>query len=69
MGDEEYVLAFEMSKLRNELQGFDRHDQEVSCLAKFCYRIGEDGDSADMFPGLQNHLYSTSAKSDLGFFN
>ncbi|KAF2566927.1 hypothetical protein F2Q68_00027092 [Brassica cretica] len=30
---------------------------------------GEDRDSADMLPGLQDLTYSTSAKSDFGLFS
>ena len=69
MGDGEHGSVFNMSELWNGLQRFDRHDKGASCLAKVCNRIEEDSDSEDMLSGLQNHSYSSSAKSDFGFFS
>ena len=69
MGDGEHASVFDIPELWNGLQGFDRHDKGASCLAKLCNKIGEDSDSEDMLPELQNHSYSTSAKSDFRFFS
>ncbi|KAF2534188.1 hypothetical protein F2Q70_00031517 [Brassica cretica] len=62
MGDGEYASAFDMPELWDRLQGADRHDQGASRLAKLCNGIGEDRYSADMLPGLQDHLCSTCSK-------
>ncbi|KAG5414766.1 hypothetical protein IGI04_002333 [Brassica rapa subsp. trilocularis] len=69
MGNGEHASIFDMSKLWNGLQRFDLHDKGVSCLAKLCNIMKEDSDSEDMLPRLQNHSYSTSAKSDFRFFS
>ncbi|XP_056855051.1 uncharacterized protein LOC130504459 [Raphanus sativus] len=61
MGDGEHASIFNMPELRNRLQRFDRNDQGTSGLAKFCYGIGEDRDTAYMLPGLQDFLCSKSA--------
>lgn len=35
----------------------------------FCFTIEEDRYYVDMLPRYQDHSYSTSAKSDFGFFS
>ena len=62
MGDGEYASTLAMPELWNRLQGADCNDKGTPGMAKLRNRIREDRDAADLFLGLQDHPYATSAQ-------
>ena len=68
MGDGEYASTFDMLEFRDRLQGFNRDDKGASRLTKFCNRIGDDTNSADMLSGIEDFSLPKDAKWNLRFF-